>query len=80
MGCGKGAWWKSVNDPSTRDKARRYYYANRSKDLAGMKAAAAAARSIYAKTKKTTSGERKRKAAGLRGKRAKARGSTRAPF
>lgn len=80
MGCGKGAWWKRVKDPSARDKARRYYYSQRSQDIAGMKKAAAEGRRLYMKAKRTAATERKRKASSLRGKRSKAHGSKWAPF
>ncbi len=80
MSCGKGAWWKSVKDPKARDKARRYYYAQRALDFSGMKKASAEARRIYAKSKKANAADRRRKAAGLRGNRSKARGSSWAPF
>jgi hypothetical protein len=54
---GPGGWWKRVKDPKARAKARRYFYAQRGKDLAGMKKTATEARRLY---KREHGSERKR--------------------
>jgi hypothetical protein len=74
MPCGgSGSWWKSVKNPKQREKARRYYYAQRGRDLAGEKAAAAEARRIMHTKKALGRHERRLKATSIRAKRSKHR-------
>jgi len=78
MPCGKG--WSAIKDPTKRAKARRAYYARKKRDLDGMKAAAAQARREFRAEKHARASERRRRAAGLRGKRATSGKTRRSPF
>jgi hypothetical protein len=71
--CGAGAWWKTVKDPTDKAKARRYYYAQRARDLAGMKAASSEARRKLRATKESQKAERQKRARVTREERRGAR-------
>jgi hypothetical protein len=80
MPCKGGGGWQAVKDPKRRAAARKRYYAQRAFDFKGMRAVAQEANRIARANKKRDTHARRLKAASLRGKRTKKRGSRRAPF